>query len=81
MKTCAAVLQAIGRPQPYAKSRPLVVEDLVLEPPGAGEVLVEIKAAGLCHSDLSVITAIARARRRWRWGTRRQGSCASSARA
>ena len=55
MKTRAAVLQAIGRPQPYAKSRPLVVEELVLEPPGAGEVLVEIKAAGLCHSDLSVI--------------------------
>ena len=55
MKTRAAVLQAIGRPQPYAESRPLVVEELVLEPPGAGEVLVEIKAAGLCHSDLSVI--------------------------
>jgi alcohol dehydrogenase len=55
MKTPAAVLQAIGRPQPYAESRPLVVEELVLEPPGAGEVLIEIKAAGLCHSDLSVI--------------------------
>ena len=55
MKTRAAVLQAIGRPQPYAKSRPLVVEELELEPPGPGEVLVEIKAAGLCHSDLSVI--------------------------
>lgn len=55
MKTRAAVLQAIGRPQPYAESRPLVVEELVLDPPGPGEVLVEIKAAGLCHSDLSVI--------------------------
>jgi alcohol dehydrogenase len=55
MKTRAAVLQAIGRPQPYAKSRPLVVEELALDPPGPGEVLVEIKAAGLCHSDLSVI--------------------------
>ena len=55
MKTRAAVLQAIGRPQPYAESRPLVVEELVLDAPGAGEVLVKIKAAGLCHSDLSVI--------------------------
>jgi alcohol dehydrogenase len=55
MKTRAAVLQAVGRPQPYAKSRPLVVEELELDPPGAGEVLVEITAAGLCHSDLSVI--------------------------
>jgi alcohol dehydrogenase len=55
MKTCAAVLQAIGRPPPYAESRPLVVEELALDPPGPGEVLVEIKAAGLCHSDLSVI--------------------------
>jgi alcohol dehydrogenase len=55
MKTRAAVLQAIGRPQPYAETRPLVVEELMLEPPGAGEVLVEIKAAGQCHSDLSVI--------------------------
>jgi alcohol dehydrogenase len=55
MKTRAAVLQAIGRPRPYAKSRPLVVEELELDPPGPGEVLVEIKAAGLCHSDLSVI--------------------------
>ncbi|MGH6903985.1 MAG: alcohol dehydrogenase catalytic domain-containing protein, partial [Geminicoccaceae bacterium] len=55
MKTRAAVLQAIGRPPPYAKSRPLVVEELALDPPGPGEVLIEIKAAGLCHSDLSVI--------------------------
>jgi alcohol dehydrogenase len=55
MKTRAAVLQAIGRPPPYAESRPLVVEELELDPPGPGEVLIEIKAAGLCHSDLSVI--------------------------
>ena len=55
MKIKAAVLHEIGKPAPYAESRPLVVEELELEGPGPGEVLVEIKAAGLCHSDLSVI--------------------------
>jgi len=28
------------------------VEDVLLDPPGAGEVLVRIAAAGVCHSDL-----------------------------
>lgn len=32
-----------------------VVDDLEVRGPGPGEVLVAIKAAGLCHSDLSVI--------------------------
>ena len=40
---------------PYAASQPLTLETLQLDPPGPGEVLVRIKAAGLCHSDLSVI--------------------------
>lgn len=56
MKIKAAVLNEIGRAGPYAESRPLTVETLDLEGPGPGEVLVEIKAAGLCHSDLSVIS-------------------------
>jgi alcohol dehydrogenase len=55
MKTRAAVLREIGRPAPYAVSRPLSIEEVELEPPGPGEVLVHIRAAGLCHSDLSVI--------------------------
>lgn len=55
MRTRAAILRAMGLPQPYAESRPLVIEALQLAPPGPGEVLVRIKAAGLCHSDLSVI--------------------------
>lgn len=33
----------------------LVVDDLEVRGPGPGEVAVEIRAAGLCHSDLSVI--------------------------
>ena len=55
MKITAAVLRHTGAPQPYAQSRPLALETLDLAPPGRGEVLVRIAAAGLCHSDLSVI--------------------------
>ena len=55
MRTRAAVLREIGRPAPYANSRPLSIEEFELDPPGEGEVLVRVRAAGLCHSDLSVI--------------------------
>jgi S-(hydroxymethyl)glutathione dehydrogenase/alcohol dehydrogenase len=34
------------------QGQPLTVETLDLAPPGAGEVLVEVRAAGVCHSDL-----------------------------
>lgn len=51
----AAVLRAMGAARPYAGSRPLAVETVTLDPPGPGEVLVAVRAAGLCHSDLSVI--------------------------
>ena len=51
----AAILYEMGRSRPYANSKPLVVEDVSLDPPGAGELLIKIKATGLCHSDLSVI--------------------------
>src|SRR5580765_7376338 len=43
MKTRAAVAWEVGKP--------LVVEDVELEGPKAGEVLVEIKATGVCHTD------------------------------
>ena len=36
----AAVLYAQGSQPPFAESRPLVVEDVVLDDPGPGEVLV-----------------------------------------
>ncbi|MDQ8029562.1 MAG: zinc-dependent alcohol dehydrogenase family protein [Brevundimonas sp.] len=55
IQTRAAVLRAMGAARPYADSRPLAIETVTLDPPGAGEVLVAIRAAGLCHSDLSVI--------------------------
>ena len=56
MKIRAAVLETIGAPAPYAQSLPLRIRDVELDPPGHGEVLVRIRAAGLCHSDLSVIS-------------------------
>jgi len=55
MKIRAAVLNKMGAEVPYEKSRPLTIEDLDLDDPGRGEVMVKIGAAGLCHSDLSVI--------------------------
>src|SRR3954447_23385889 len=55
MKVRGAVLREMGRPAPYAESRPLEVVELELAPPGPGELLVRVRAAGLCHSDLSVI--------------------------
>jgi alcohol dehydrogenase len=55
MRIRAAVLEEMGRAPPYAASRPLTIAEVDLSPPGPGEVLVRIAAAGLCHSDLSVI--------------------------
>jgi alcohol dehydrogenase len=55
MKIRAAVLNEMGAPAPYAHSKPLRIEEVELDPPGPGEILVRIAAAGLCHSDLSVI--------------------------
>lgn len=55
MQIRAAVLETMGAPSPYAQSRPLKIEQVELDPPGDGEVLVRVAAAGLCHSDLSVI--------------------------
>src|SRR5258708_7786988 len=43
MKTRAAVA--------FAAKRPLEIVELDLEGPKAGEVLVEIKATGICHTD------------------------------
>ncbi len=55
MRIRAAVLNQMGAAKPYAKSKPLSVETVELDEPGYGEVLIRIAAAGLCHSDLSVI--------------------------
>ncbi|GAA3822037.1 Zn-dependent alcohol dehydrogenase [Streptomyces chiangmaiensis] len=39
----------------YDGTQPQVVDDLEVREPGPGEVQVAISAAGLCHSDLSVV--------------------------
>jgi Zn-dependent alcohol dehydrogenase len=55
MKVRGAVLREMGLEKPYTQSHPLAIEELELDPPGPGELLVRVRAAGLCHSDLSVI--------------------------
>ncbi len=58
MKMRGAVLFEQGLPRPYNQSNPMKIEMLDLEGPRKNEVLVEIKAAGLCHSDMSTIEGI-----------------------
>lgn len=48
MQIEAAVLEAAGEP--------FVIKSLTLDPPQAGEVLVRIKAVGVCHSDWHLVT-------------------------
>ena len=55
MQIRAAVLDKMGALPPYVVSKPLSIVSVDLAPPGLGEVLIKIAAAGLCHSDLSVI--------------------------
>lgn len=55
MQIRAAILHASALPRPYEQSRPLAIDEVTLAEPGVGEVLIAVRAAGLCHSDLSVI--------------------------
>lgn len=55
LKIRSAILRSSGVQQPYKESQPIKIETIELDPPQAGEVLIKIKAASLCHSDLSVI--------------------------
>ena len=48
MKTKAAILRA--------RNTPWSVEEIELDPPKAGEVLVKIIASGMCHSDEHLVT-------------------------
>ncbi len=48
MKTRAAIM--------VEHNQPVVVEEIDLDPPREGEVLMRMEAVGVCHSDLSVIT-------------------------
>lgn len=56
MEITAAVLERSGdNPRPYADNAPLKLARLTLDAPQPGELLIRIDAAGLCHSDLSVV--------------------------
>jgi alcohol dehydrogenase len=55
MHARGAVLRHSPVAAPYAETRPLEVTEVELAEPGSGELLVRIEAAGVCHSDLSVI--------------------------
>ncbi len=58
MKMKAAVLFEQGLDHPFTESTPLHVEEVDLDPPGDDEVLIKTGAAGLCHSDLSMIRGL-----------------------
>ena len=55
MKITGAVLRKMRAQRPYAQSRPIDVTSVELDEPGPHEVLIRMTAAGLCHSDLSVV--------------------------
>lgn len=55
MRMTAAVMFEQGLPKPYITSEPFRIDEVELEAPGQGEVLVEVRAGGLCHSDLSQV--------------------------
>lgn len=55
MRIRGAVLERIAAPAPFADSEPITVGELELAEPGPGELLIRIEAAGVCHSDLSVV--------------------------
>ena len=61
MRIKGAVVREATEERPYTKSQPVQIEELELDPPGLGEVLVKIGGAGICHSDLSIVNG-ARAR-------------------
>lgn len=50
-----AVLERIGLERPFATCRPITIGELELADPGPDELLVRVEAAGVCHSDLSVV--------------------------
>jgi Zn-dependent alcohol dehydrogenase len=58
MRMTAAVMFEQDLAAPYARSQPFTIEEVDLEGPGECEVLVEVMAAGLCHSDLSVVRGL-----------------------
>src|SRR4029450_11212981 len=55
MKMKAAVLTQCNAPRPFAKSKPIQILEVDLDPPGEGGVLVKVGGGGLCPSDPSLL--------------------------
>jgi alcohol dehydrogenase len=55
VEIAGAVLRNVGAQRPYIDSEPLSIEKLDLAAPRSTELLIELQAASICHSDLSVI--------------------------
>lgn len=55
MKITGAVLERMDAERPFADSQPITISEVELSSPGPSEILVRIEAAGVCHSDLSVV--------------------------
>ena len=55
MKMKAAVIHEQGLPRPTPTAGRSGIEEVDLDAPGEGEVLVKVPAAGLCQSDLATI--------------------------
>ncbi len=45
----------------YEYGKPLVIEELTLDPPKRGEVLIRMAASGICHSDVNIAIGEAKA--------------------
>ena len=74
MKTRAAVA--------FEAKKPLEIVELDLEGPKAGEVLVEIMATGICHTDAYTLDGLdSEGVSRACWAMRAPASCARWARA
>lgn len=58
MRIRGAVLNVVGESRPYDLSKPLSVVELELSDPQPSEIRVRIEAAGICHSDLSVVDGV-----------------------
>ena len=74
MKIKAAIVFEQALPRPYAKSRAVTVDEVEIAGPGDTEILVRIVAAGVCHSDLSVVNGNRHDRYRWCLGMKELAS-------
>jgi len=72
MKAQAAIM--------YAVNEPLRIEEILLDEPARGEVLIRTAFAGVCHSDLHYIEGLYTRRARVFWATNRPVSWRRSAR-